>query len=112
MTTASIKDSETGSPPGIIVASPDRPGLLDGLVWRYRHSPWVQVVADRRRGERRRQQEPRGIDVRLGDRRGSAGDPVRPPAYRLVRIGEGYHMYEATGDASALCREGSLEPVS
>ena len=89
----------------VVVTRPDRPGLLDELAWRYRHTPWVEVLPDRRRGERRRQREPRGVDLRLGERRGVPGDSIRPRAYRLVRAAEGYNVYEATVHAAARCPE-------
>ena len=97
--------SNSSEPRWIIVARPDRPGFLDELAWRYRQAPWVEVLADRRRGERRRQQEGRGVDLRLRERRGVQGDPTRIPAYRLVRQGEGFDVYEATGFAPARCEE-------
>ena len=97
--------SNSSEPRWIIVARPDRPGFLDELAWRYRQAPWVEVLADRRRGERRRQQEGRGVDLRLRERRGVQGDPTRTPAYRLVRQGEGFEVYEATGSARAQCAE-------
>jgi len=105
MKVASTHSSETAPPRWIIVAHPDRPGFLDELAWRYRQAPWVEVLADRRRGERRRQQELRGADLRLRERRGVQGDPTRMPAYRLVRQGEGFAVYEATGSAPARCEE-------
>jgi hypothetical protein len=86
-----------------VVTRPDRPGLLDELAWRYRGAPWVEVLADRRRGERRQHEAPREADLRLGDRRGTPGDRTRIPAYRLTCQGEGFDVYEATGFAPARC---------
>jgi hypothetical protein len=87
----------------VVVTCPDRPGLLDELAWRYRSAPWVSVLADRRRGERRQRQTPRAEDLRLGERRGTPGDRTRTPAYRLTRHAEGFDVYEATGFAPARC---------
>ena len=36
------------APKWIVVTRPDRAGLMDELAWRYRHAPWVAVLADRR----------------------------------------------------------------
>lgn len=63
----------------------------------------VDVLADRRRGERRRRQEPCALDLRLGERRGVPGDRTQRPAYRLARQGDGFDVYEATGHAAARC---------
>ena len=87
----------------LVVTSPDRPGLQDELAWRYRGAPWVEVLADRRRGERRQVQAPCQADLRLGDRRITPGDKTRTPAYRLTREGDGFAVYEATGFAPARC---------
>jgi hypothetical protein len=91
------------APRWVVVTRPDRPGLLDELAWRYRLAPWVEMVADRRRGEQRKRQVLGGADRRLGDRRGVPGDRTQTPAYRLVREGDGFSVYEATGFAPARC---------
>lgn len=93
--------TDTGTPRWVVVTRPARPGLLDELTWRYRQAPWVKVLADRRRGERRKCQESRGTDPRLGDRRG--GDRTQRPAYRLASHGDGFDVYEATGHVAARC---------
>jgi hypothetical protein len=93
------------APRWVVVTRPDRPGLLDELAWRYRQASWVDVLADRRRGERRQRQEPRTTDLRLGDRRGVPGDRTHRPAFRLVGHGAGFDVYEATGHAAARCPE-------
>ena len=97
--------SDASPPRWVIVTCPDRPGLLDELAWRYRRAPWVNVLADRRRGERRQRQETREDDLRLGERRGVPGDRSFRPAYRLASQGDGFDVYEATAHAAALCPE-------
>jgi hypothetical protein len=89
----------------VVVTRPDRSGLLDELAWRYRYAPWVEVLADRRRGERRRRQEPCASEFRRGERRGVPGDRSYTPAFRLVRQGDGFDVYEATGYTSVRCPE-------
>jgi len=98
--------SPDATPPWwVVVTRADRPGLLDELAWRYRFAPWVEVFADRRRGERRRHQELCPSDLRMGERRGVPGDQIHTLAFRLVRHGDGFEVYEATGYASAQCQE-------
>ena len=97
--------SDASPPRWVVVTCPDRPGLLDELAWRYRRAPWVNVLADRRHGARRQQQEPRATDLRLGDRRRVPGDRTTRPAYRLALHGDGFDVYEATGHAAAQCPE-------
>jgi hypothetical protein len=96
---------DTAAPRWVVVTRPERPGLLDELAWRYRQAPWVQVLADRRRGERRQRQELLATDSRLGERRGVPGDRIQRPAYRLAGHGEGFDVYEATSHATAPCPE-------
>jgi hypothetical protein len=97
--------AEIASQRWVVVTHPDRPGLLDELVWRYRRAPWVDVLADRRRGERRQRQEPCPADLRLGERRGVPGDQTTRAAYRLASRGDGFDVYEATGHIAAQCPE-------
>ena len=92
------------APRWVVVTRPDRPGLLDELAWRYRHAPWVMVVADRRRDERRRRQEPCATDLRVADRRALPA-PGNQPVYRLVRQGPGFDVYEAGGHMSTWCAQ-------
>ncbi len=96
---------DAAPPRWVVVTRPDRPGLLDELAWRYRHAPWVEVFADRRRGERRRRQEPGASELRMGERRGVPADRTYTPAFRLVRQGDGFDVYEANGYTSARCPE-------
>ncbi len=101
----STKSPDLASPRWVVVTRPDRPGLLDELAWRYRLAPWVDVLTDRRQGERRQRQEPRGADLRMSERRGVPGDQTPRPAYRLALHGDGFDVYEATGHAAAQCPE-------
>jgi hypothetical protein len=96
-------NAETAAPRWVVVTRPDRPGLLNELAWRYRLVPWVSVLADRRRGERRQRQDPCAIDLRLGERRAVPGDHTLRPSHRLAHQGGGFDVYEATGHAVARC---------
>jgi hypothetical protein len=107
---ASGRDSDStttadAAPRWVVVTRPDRPGLLDELAWRYRRAPWVNVLAERRRGDRRQRQEPRATDLRLGERRGVPGDRTHRSAYRHASQGDGFDVYEATAHAAAQCPE-------
>jgi hypothetical protein len=66
---------------------------------------WVDVLAERWRGDRTQRQESRGADLRLGDRRGVPGDQTTRVAYRLALHGDGFDVYEATSHATARCPE-------
>jgi DNA-directed RNA polymerase subunit RPC12/RpoP len=97
--------TDAAPPRWIVVTRPDRPGLLDELAWRYRLAAWVEVLADRRRQDRRRRDEACAVDLRMGERRGVPGDRTHTPTYRLVRQGDGFEIFEATGFAPAQCPE-------
>jgi prepilin-type N-terminal cleavage/methylation domain-containing protein len=90
-------------PRWIMVTRPDREGLMDELAWHYRRAPWVTVLADRRGGERRRRGGTRPVDRRGGERRGVASNGTATRAYRLVGEGDGFLVYEASGDALGRC---------
>src|SRR5262245_45935660 len=94
---------DVASPRWVVVTHPERLGLLEELTWQFRAAPWVEVLADRRRGERRKRQMPGGADLRVGERRGMPGDRTQRPAYRLARKADGFDVYEATGFAPAQC---------
>ena len=96
---------EIASPRWVVVVGRDRPEVLAQLSRTFRNAPWVDVLADRRRGDRRRRQVLGGADLRLGDRRGTPGDPVQRPSFRLARRDEGFDVFEATGLAPARCEE-------
>jgi hypothetical protein len=97
--------AETASPRWVVVVGRDRPEVLAQLSRTFGAAPWVGVLADRRRNERRKRQVLIGSDLRLGDRRGTPGDPVQRPSYRLARQGEGFDVFEAIGYAAAQCGE-------
>src|SRR5262249_32793898 len=92
-------------PRWVVVVRPDRPEVLVQLSWTFRCTPWVEVLADRGRGDRRKRQMLGGADRRLGERRGTASDRMQRPSYRLARRDEGFDVYEATGFAPAQCSD-------
>lgn len=89
----------------VIVVQVNRPEVYSALRRNYAGSPWVDVVEDRRRGERRQAagQVP-GANRRKGrGRRIADGDPTRPPTFRLAHRGNGSEVYEAVGPESTRC---------
>lgn len=91
-------------PRWVIVAHVDQPEVFEMLRRSFGGSPWVEVVVDRRRGERR-QRRGRAAEVerRSVGRRASDGHPAQHPAFRLTQYGEGAEIYEATGPESGRC---------
>jgi hypothetical protein len=87
----------------IVVVHSDRTRLLESLLGKFSDRAWVEVLVDRRRGERRRREVPFEGDQRLGDRRGVPGDASRTSLYRLACRGDGFDVYEATGPAPTRC---------
>jgi len=88
----------------LVVVNPRRLDLYQHLAHRLEALATIEVLLDRRRGERRRGRRPAPIDLRQGDRR----QPLPPKAreqwglfgYRLASAG-GCHTAEpaATGPA-------------
>jgi hypothetical protein len=92
----------------VLVVSVGRPDAFAMLRRRFGRSPWVDVVIDRRRGERRQEgQSP--VERRLAGQRPPA---VREPAvhatepiFRLAHRVDGCDLYESTGPESGRCPE-------
>ena len=70
----------------------------------FARSAWVDVVMDRRRGERRHAvgRAPGG-ERRTGGRRCEDHASRHAPAFRLAHRGDGFLVYEATGPELAHC---------
>jgi hypothetical protein len=94
---------DTIPPRWIIVVQPSRPDTLASLRRTFQQSPWVEVLLDRRRGERRQADAPPPLDRRLGDRRRRDDDRTRVPDYRLAHRGEGHEVFESNSLAGARC---------
>jgi len=65
----------------------------------------VEVVLDRRRGERRGRRLQVAADRREGDRRAGSGNGTGAAAFRLAFRGDGFDVYEATGLVPSGCVE-------
>jgi hypothetical protein len=98
----------------VIVVQVDRPDVYASLRRSYAGSPWVEVVVDRRRGERRKgggqAQETNRRKSR--GRRTSDGDPALGTSFRLAHRGNGSDVYEVVGPEATGCpRCGALVNV-
>lgn len=91
----------------VMVVPVGRPDTYAALRRKFARSPWVDVVMDRRSGERR----PDGGAVPAGERRTAgrrktaAPDPTSEPAFRLAHRDDGREVYESTAPESGHCPE-------
>ena len=90
----------------VIVAPVDRPDTFAALRRRFARSPWVDVVVDRRRGERRQEGDGTPVERRTAKRR-KAPEPDRAPAaqpaFRLAHQVDGCEVYESTAPELGAC---------
>jgi hypothetical protein len=91
-------------PRWVVVVAVDRPKVFAALRRSFAGSVWVDVVVDRRSGERRQRGgstptlERRGVGRRVADRH-----PTQVPDFRLAHRKDGFEVYEATGPESGRC---------
>jgi hypothetical protein len=104
---SAIDPVEAQRPRWVIVVQVTRPEVYAKLRRVFEGARWVQVVVDRRRGERRRRDELPEAERRLVGRR-REDDATRVPEYRLAHHGDGHDVYEATTLAGAPCPECEL----
>lgn len=96
-------------PRWVIVVPMDRSETYTTLRRNYARSPWVDVVVDRRRGERRQDEDAApAVERRRAKRRktaerdlGSAPEPL----FRLAHQVDGCEVYESTAPESGRCPE-------
>jgi hypothetical protein len=81
----------------------DRPEVYAALRRSFVKSPWVDVVVDRRRGERRKGASGATMERRMVGRRTGDRDPSQVPDFRQAHRGDGFDVYEATGPESGQC---------
>jgi hypothetical protein len=89
----------------VIVAQVNRAEVYPALRRSFAGSAWVEVVLDRRQGERRRGPVQPTEDRRLAGRRTADQDPTQTPAFRLAQRGDGFEAYEATAPVQDRCLE-------
>jgi len=100
-------------PRWVIVVPVGRPDTYATFRHRFARSPWVDVVMDRRRGERRQKTgttppvERRIFGPRTtGERRPlSTSDPGASPVFRLAHRGPDWELYESTEPERGRCPE-------
>src|SRR5262245_5682597 len=97
----------------VIVVPVDRADSYVGLRRRFGRSPWVDVVIDRRRGDRRQHQgnAPRERRTAKRERRTAqrghvlSHDQTGEPLFRMAYQVDGCDVYEATTPETASCPE-------
>jgi hypothetical protein len=87
----------------VIVTRVERPEVYPVLQRSFAGSPWVEVVVDRRRGERRHGTTEGAGDQRLAGRRSADQDLAQTPPFRLAQRGDGFEAYEATAPVAGRC---------
>jgi hypothetical protein len=89
----------------VIVVHVDRQDVYATLRRNYAGSPWVEVIMDRRRGERRKEggQAQEANRRRGRGRRTSDGDPELGTSFRLAHRGNGSDVYEVVGPEATGC---------
>jgi hypothetical protein len=100
-------------PRWVIVVPIGRPDTYATFRHRFARSPWVDVLMDRRRDERRQETgttppvERRIIGPRrTGERRPpSTSDPAAAPVFRLAHRGADWELYESTEPERGRCPE-------
>jgi hypothetical protein len=93
-------------PRWVIVVPIDRPETYAALRRNFARSPWVDVVVDRRRGERRLDEAEPAEDRRRSKRRKSSEretDATPHPVFRLAHHLDGCEVYESTAPESGRC---------
>jgi hypothetical protein len=93
----------------VIVVPVDRPEAYEALRRNFARSAWVDVVVDRRRGERRGDGDAAStVERRTARRRRTAETDLGPtpdPVFRLAHQVDGCEVYEFTGPESGRCPE-------
>jgi hypothetical protein len=94
-------------PRWVIVVPVGKPDVYASLRRSFARSPWVDVVIDRRRGERRQDGDAApSVERRTAGRRKAAErDPAAEPGFRLAHRADGCEVYESTAPESGRCPE-------
>jgi hypothetical protein len=89
----------------VVVVKVNRPEAFASLRRHFAGTPWVEVVIDRRRGERRQASGKSPTERRRGGRRIADNDPARFPSFRRAHRGEDFDVYEAIAPLPGQCPE-------
>jgi hypothetical protein len=94
-------------PRWVIVVPVGRPDTYASFRRSFARSPWVDVVIDRRRGERRQDGAVAPTVERrtAGRRKPPVPEPESEPPFRLAHRGDGCEVYESTAPESGHCPE-------
>jgi hypothetical protein len=87
----------------VVVVKVNRPEVFASLRRHFAQSTWVEVVVDRRRGERRQASTGASVDRRRGGRRTADRDPAQGPAFRRAHRSDNFDVYEATTPLPGRC---------
>jgi hypothetical protein len=83
-----------GPPRWTIVVRASDAQLYDKIRQRFMVAPWVAVILDRRRRDRRQGEGLPPVEQRLGERRSERRDPSLPRTHRLSQQQPGLAVYE------------------
>lgn len=89
----------------VVVVKMNRPEVFASLRRNFAQSAWVEVVVDRRRGERRQASGGASVERRRGGRRNTERDPTQAPAFRRCHRGDDFDVYEAMAPLPGRCPE-------
>jgi len=89
----------------VVVVKQNRPEAFAALRRNFAQSAWVEVVIDRRRGERRKAAGSTSVERRVGGRRTVDRDPTRAPTFRRAHRAEDFEVYEAITPLPGHCPE-------
>jgi hypothetical protein len=87
----------------VVVVKPNRPEAFAALRRHFAQSVWVEVVIDRRRGDRRQASDQTPVERRRGGRR--IADPAPMPTFRRAHRAEDFDVYEAVTPLPGHCPE-------
>ena len=88
----------------VIVADADRSEMYPVLRRNFLGSAWVDVVVDRRLGQRRQLSRTfTADDRRRVGRRSMDQEAAQVPSFRLARRGDGFAVYESTASVPGRC---------
>jgi hypothetical protein len=93
-TTMSVGSPLHGPPRWTVVVRANDATLYDKMRQRFLPAPWVAVILDRRRGDRRHTESPPSVERRLTQRRAERPDPSLPRTHRLSQQQPGVAVYE------------------
>jgi hypothetical protein len=89
----------------VVVVKVNRPEAFAALRRNFAQSAWVEVVIDRRRGDRRKASAGTSVERRLAGRRTADRDPAQLPDFRRAHRAEDFEVYEATTPLPGRCPE-------